>query len=86
MSSSNDHTKGAGESLWSAADVAQYLRVSRSWVYHRVAAGEIPCIHLGPLVRFDPEIVRAYARGVPAPRAKILPFRRPSSGRDPESK
>ncbi len=27
------------EQLWDVNDVAKYLKVSRSWVYHRVAAG-----------------------------------------------
>jgi excisionase family DNA binding protein len=67
--------------LWSVAEVAAYLRVSRSWVYHRVAAGELPCLHIGALVRFEPESIRAYARGTRAERAKILPFvARPDRG------
>jgi excisionase family DNA binding protein len=51
------------EPLWTVKEVADFLRVSRSWVYHRVEAGELPCLRIGALLRFDPESVRAYARG-----------------------
>jgi len=50
-------------SLWTVAEVAAYLRVSRSWVYHRTAAGLLPCLRVGALVRFDPEKIRTYAQG-----------------------
>jgi excisionase family DNA binding protein len=82
MSNSNQGNPGGPEALWAAADVAKYLNVSRSWVYHRVAAGEIPCIHLGALVRFDPEAVRAYAHGRSPARGRVIPFRRPTGGDD----
>lgn len=51
------------ESLWTADDVAAYLKVSRSWVYHRAEAGELPHLRIGGLLRFEPDAVRAYARG-----------------------
>ena len=54
----NDH---AG--LWDANDVARYLRVSRSWVYHRAEAGTLPCVRIGSLLRFDPEVIKNLARG-----------------------
>jgi len=50
-------------SLWTVADVAAYLRVSRSWVYHRAEAGLLPCLRVGALLRFDPEKIRTYAQG-----------------------
>ena len=50
-------------SLWTVADVAAYLRVSRSWVYHRSAAGLLPCLRVGALLRFEPDSIRAYAQG-----------------------
>lgn len=53
------------EALWDANDVAQYLKTSRSWVYHRVASGELPHRRLGGLLRFDPAAIRAFARGEP---------------------
>jgi excisionase family DNA binding protein len=49
--------------LWDANDVARYLRVSRSWVYHRSESGALPCLRIGGLVRFDPAAIIAFARG-----------------------
>ncbi len=48
--------------LWDANDVARYLKVSRSWVYHRAEAGLLPHLRVGGLLRFDADAVRAYAR------------------------
>ena len=59
--------------LWDAKDVARYLKASRSWVYQRAEAGLLPCVRLGGLLRFDPEKIRAYARGE-LRTPKILPF------------
>lgn len=54
----------ADEGLWDAARVAKYLGVSRSWVYHRVSEGTIPHLRLlTGLTRFQPDAIRAYARG-----------------------
>jgi excisionase family DNA binding protein len=49
--------------LWDASDVARYLRVSRSWVYHRAEAGLLPLTRVGGLLRFDPAAIRAFATG-----------------------
>lgn len=49
------------DTLWDARDVAQYLKVSRSWVYHQAEAGLLPCLRLGGLLRFDPATIRAFA-------------------------
>jgi excisionase family DNA binding protein len=54
-------------SLWTVAELAAYLRVSRSWVYHRAATGFLPCLRVGALVRFDPDTIRAYAQGEQQP-------------------
>lgn len=59
----------ARDGLWDANDVAGYLKVSRSWVYHRAEAGQLPCVRVGGLLRFDPAAIRASARGE-APAAK----------------
>ena len=48
------------ETLWDANDVAAYLKVSRSWVYQRAEAGQLPYLRVGGLLRFDPESVRAF--------------------------
>ena len=49
------------DTLWDARDVAQYLKVSRSWVYHQAEAGLLPCLRLGGLLRFDPATIRSFA-------------------------
>jgi excisionase family DNA binding protein len=51
------------EALWTAEDVAGYLRVSRKTVYHWAEAGTIPHRKLGALLRFVPAEVRAWAEG-----------------------
>jgi excisionase family DNA binding protein len=61
------------ESLWDAQDVARYLKVSRSWVYHQAEAGLLPYLRVGGLLRFDPDTIRAYAKGAGV-RSKIVPF------------
>jgi excisionase family DNA binding protein len=59
--------------LWDARDVAAFLKVSRSWVYHQAEAGLLPHLRVGSLLRFDPQEIRRYARGEIAP-AKVLPL------------
>jgi excisionase family DNA binding protein len=55
----SDNSSGA---LWDANDVARYLKVSRSWVYHRAEAGLLPYLRVGALLRFEPAAVRAHVR------------------------
>jgi excisionase family DNA binding protein len=64
------------EPLWKAEDVALFLKVSRSWVYQKTAAGVLPYLRIGGLVRFEPETVRAWARGEPQPTARVVPLPR----------
>lgn len=49
--------------LWTAVEVAHYLKASRSWVYQRAASGELPSVKIIGLLRFDPDVIRAFARG-----------------------
>ena len=63
------------ESLWDANDVAQYLKASRSWVYHQAEAGKIPHLRIGALLRFDPEAVKAFAHGQAERGGKVLSMR-----------
>jgi excisionase family DNA binding protein len=65
------------DELWDANDVARYLKVSRSWVYHRADAGLLPALRVGGLVRFDPAVVRGFARGEAQP-SRVLSLRRGS--------
>jgi len=51
----------AGQTLWDVRDVAQYLKASVSWVYKAVERGELPCVRIGGLLRFDARAVRAFA-------------------------
>jgi excisionase family DNA binding protein len=62
--------------LWDARDVARFLKVSRSWVYHRAESGELPCLRFGGLVRFDPAAIRAFARGELHLAARVIPLRK----------
>lgn len=68
-----------GDALWDTKDVANYLKVSRSWVYHRAEAGLLPCVRVGGLLRFDPAAIRAAARGevVANRRAVAFPTKSP---------
>jgi len=51
------------DGLWTVRDVADFLQVSTSWVYKATARGVLPAIYIGPLVRFAPERIRAFANG-----------------------
>ena len=42
---------------------AEFLGVSRSWVYQATASGRMPCIRVGALLRFNPAVIKAWARG-----------------------
>lgn len=61
------------EALWTARDVARYLRASESWVRKASADGRLPCRRIGAMVRFDPDTIRAWATGKPA---RVIPLRR----------
>lgn len=55
--------------LLTAEDVAADWQVSVSMVYKLRREGKLPFVRIGTLYRFDPDVVRAYARGeVPARR------------------
>ena len=68
----------ARDGLWDANDVAAYLKVSRSWVYHRAEAGQLPCVRVGGLLRFDPSEIRASARGEAMPTKPLVAFAKKS--------
>ena len=53
----------APDTLWDALDVARYCKTSRSWVYQQAESGRLPHLRVGGLLRFDPDRVRAFARG-----------------------
>jgi hypothetical protein len=68
-------TEPLADRLWTARDVAHYLHASASWVYQKAEAGLLPCLPRLPgsnFLRFDPEMIRAYARGEWKPANVIL--------------
>ena len=62
--------------LWRVSDVMRYLQVSRSWEYHRVETGLLPCLRIGELVRFDPKSIREFAHTTGTMQAHIVPINR----------
>jgi excisionase family DNA binding protein len=49
--------------LMSVGEVASWLNVKPSWVYGKVAAREIPHVHVGRYPRFLRDEVEAWLRG-----------------------
>ena len=68
------HSEPSVEGLWDAVDVAGYLKCSRSWVYQKAESGVLPSLRVLGLLRFDPAVVKAFARGQ-RPGAKVLALR-----------
>jgi excisionase family DNA binding protein len=56
-------TQQTSEPLWTAEDVAAFLRVSLSMVYKLRRQGSLPAIRVGALFRFQPDAVRTFAGG-----------------------
>jgi len=52
-----------GDALWDVETAAGYLSVSRSMVYKLEQAGELPCVRIGACIRFEPAVVRSFAKG-----------------------
>jgi excisionase family DNA binding protein len=65
----------AEDSLWEAGDVAKYLKASVSWVRKATAAGRLPCVRLGAMVRYHPEQIKAWSRGESGGQVIRLPRR-----------
>lgn len=63
---SGTNNRQADDGLWTVSNVATYLKVSRSWVYHRAEAGLLPYVKIGGLLRFRPYDIRALASGTDA--------------------
>lgn len=53
----------SSESLWTAHDVANFLKCSLSFVHKASADGRLPCLRIGAMLRFDPEVVRTFVYG-----------------------
>lgn len=63
------------EALWTPKELGAFLKVSRSWIYARVEAGLLPCLHVGGLLRFSPSQVKAWLESQQRQAAKVLPIR-----------
>lgn len=53
-------TTEASEPLGTVHDVAALAKVSTSWAYKASERGELPCIRVGALLRFDMAAVRRF--------------------------
>jgi excisionase family DNA binding protein len=49
--------------IWRAEQVAAYLRISKDTVYNLVAAGAIPALRLGRVLRFRRDQIEALGGG-----------------------
>ena len=58
-----DQIERIGHAL-TAAEVAEYLSVSRISVLKWAKAGRIPCFRIGTCVRFDPRAVATWLRKI----------------------
>ena len=56
-----EEERGEG-GLWDASRASSFLGVSTSWVYHRAAAGTIPCIRVGHNLPLLYEVTRGSPR------------------------
>jgi hypothetical protein len=54
-------SRAGREGLWDARDVAAFLKVSRSWVYHQAEGGTLPCVRVGGLLRFHAQRIKDLA-------------------------
>ncbi len=67
------------EGLWTVKEAAHFLRCSTSFVYKRAVRGELPCVRIGAMVRFNPDVIRALARGeAPERPGVVVAFERQS--------
>ena len=62
------------EQLWTAADVARFLKCSRAWVYREASAGRLPSVDFLGLRRFDPATIRAMAAKGTREPGRVMPF------------
>lgn len=54
------------EALWTADEVATFIKCSVSYVYKSAERGEIPCVRVGRMLRFKPDAVRGLVLGTAA--------------------
>lgn len=63
----------ADTSLKDVKWLANYLGVSASWVYQACAAGRLPVVRVGALLRFNPATIAAWVQGETAAKSVQLP-------------
>lgn len=63
MSGANVKLPLEEERLWTVAEAAAYLNLSKSFVYQASLCGTLSCVRIGSRVRFDPATLRAWVRG-----------------------
>jgi excisionase family DNA binding protein len=51
------------DGLWTANEVAAFLKCSTSYVYKAAERDVLRCLRVGRMLRFEQETVRAFARG-----------------------
>lgn len=56
----------ASEPLWTAEEVAAFIKCSVSYVYKSAERGELPCVRVGRMLRFKAEAMRALVLGADA--------------------
>ncbi len=66
--------------LLDAGQVADLLRVPKSWVYAEVRAGRLPHIKLGRYYRFAPESIAAFVAGLERGPVPYRKYPAPGSG------
>ncbi len=60
------------DQLWTVREVAAFLQCSTSKVYRAAEEGQLPRLMIGGQLRFEPEAVRAHAKGQALPPARVL--------------
>lgn len=57
--------------LRDVAWVAEFLGVSRSWVYQATTTGVLPCIRLGATLRFEKGAIERWLKGEKSKSVKL---------------
>jgi excisionase family DNA binding protein len=53
--------------------LADFLGVSKSWVYQACAAGRLPVVRVGALLRFNPAVIASWVKGESVGKSVRLP-------------
>ena len=52
------------DALWTADEVAAFVKCSVSYVYKAAERGDLPCVRVGRMLRFKPDEIRATVLGL----------------------